>query len=352
MVIREAEFGCTQDQNRVLAFTLENGNGESAKILTLGAAVQSLLVRGRDGLLHDVVPGFDTVRGYEESDACFGAVIGRVCNRIRGASFELNGKTYELAANEGANNLHSGPDGYHRRVFSVLDSGRNEQEAYVVLGLHSRDGDQGYPGNVDFTVRYAFTQDGRLSIQMEGTPDQDTMISMTNHTYFNLNGEGSRTIADHLLRIAADTYLPVDNAFLPLGRQEQVSGTPFDFRRMRPIGNRDLNSSCPQLRISGGYNHSFRLNSRQGEPAASAVSPLTGIRLDLFTNCPELEFYTGDYLQVPNGKNGHIYPPCAGFALEAQKAPDSVHAENESERPIVRAGQTYHQEITFAFSVQ
>ncbi|MGN1022598.1 MAG: aldose epimerase family protein [Lachnospiraceae bacterium] len=352
MGISKAKFGNTGDGWEVLAFTMENCKGESVRILTFGAAVQSIRIRDRKGQLQDVVPGFDDVQGYEDSDACFGAVIGRVCNRIRGAAFELNGKTYRLAANEGPNTCHSGPDGYQKRVFSVLDFGWNASSSFVMLGLHSGDGDQGYPGNVDFTVRYTFTDDSRFMIQIEGTPDEDTMINMTNHTYFNLDGEGTGTIADNELCIAADSYLPVDRAFLPLGEYASVSGTPLDFRSMRKIGAGDPDSPFSQLRISGGINHSFRLHAPAGKPAAAAYSPATGIRLNLVTNSPELELYTGDYLQVRNGKNGHAYPPRSGFALEPQYAPDSVHAKDKRRRPIVHKGETFHQEITYAFSVQ
>lgn len=332
------------------SYVLENDHGMRAVVLDYGATLQRLLVPDRTGHPVDVVLGYDSAAGYAHGDACLGATIGRCCNRTAGAAFSLNGQTYQLAANEGPNNLHSGPDGYHLRPWQYDHHTVTEHEASITLRLESPDGDQGFPGHLSLAVTYTLTDTDILRIEYDGVSDQDTMVNLTNHTYYNLSGEGTGSADGNLLYINADHFLAVDDACLPAGTYREVAETPFDFTVAKPIGRDADPAACEQLSYTHGYNHSYRLRDNV-TPAAIACSVATGIEMRLYTSLPELEFYTGDYLNIGNGKNGHAYHARDGYALEAQYAPNSMNAEDQADRPILRKNMPYHEEIILEFGI-
>ena len=249
-------FGKTSAGWETTLYTLDNKNGMQIAVSDYGATLVKVLVPDREGKLVDVVLGYDDAAGYEVGDKFFGAIVGRVANRIGGASFELNGRTYQLDKNDNGNNLHSGMDFYSKRMWRVEEYGKN----HIVLSLHSPDGDQGYPGEVDITVTYTLTGDNEVKIHYHAVPKADTLLNMTNHSYFNLAGQSSGTILDQEVWIDADAYTEADAQSIPTGEITPVEGTPMDFRKEKPIG-RDIEEDYQALRFGGGYDHNWDLDS-------------------------------------------------------------------------------------------
>ncbi|WP_426031302.1 aldose epimerase family protein [Cypionkella sp. TWP1-2-1b2] len=319
-------------------FKISDGADCSAVLSAYGARLMQLWAPGRAGVLADIVLGHDDVQGYlDHPGTYFGATCGRYANRIAGGRFEWLGGVVQLDCNEGINHLHGGALGFDKRLWQVLRADARG----VTFGLHSPDGEMGFPGALDVEVRYDFTAPGRLQIVMTATAAADTVVNLVNHAYFNMAGQGSGAADAQLLQIDADRYLPVDAALLPLGAPADVAGTPFDFRVLRAIG-----VDVPV----GGIDHNLCLNGGVG-PAVVAVDPASGRGLRLFTNQPGVQLYTGSYLPegLP-GKAGAAYGARAGFTLETQVWPDSP---NHPDYPsaVVKAGGVYHHEMTFAFFV-
>ena len=301
-----------------------------------GATIRSLLVR-HGGKWTDVVLGYDTLREYEENDGYLGACVGRVGNRIGGASFTLNGKTYSLARNDGENHLHGGVRGFDKYVWTaeVLPDG-------VRLKRVSPDGEEGYPGTLHAAVRYRL-QDGTLVMEYEAFADRDTLCSMTNHSYFNLNGGGS--VLDHALQIRAEEFLENSAATLPTGRRLPVAGTPFDFRTPKRVGQ-DIGADNVRLRNCGGYDHNFCLT---GDPAAVLRGDASGITMTVRTTLPGLQLYTANFLTERRGKNGAVCAPRGALCLETQYFPNAMACEG-FEKPILRAGDLWRHCTTLTFS--
>lgn len=339
-------FGVTKKGEEVRELTLDNGT-ISCKIITFGATVRTLTVPGRDGAV-DVVLGYDTLAEYEENGGFFGAVVGRYANRIAGGRFVLNGREYTLARNDGPNHLHGGNVGYSHRVWTVEEAGADR----AVLTLDSPDGEEGYPGHLQARVTYAL-EGSALSIHYEAVSDRDTPCNLTNHSYFNLSGQGSGDVLDQEVQLLCSSYTPAGQDSIPFGRVEPVEGTPMDLRRPTPIGAR-IEEDFQQLKWGRGYDHNFVIDGQPGSmrPAARAYSAATGVAMEVETDSPGLQFYTANFVEDGRkGKGGAAYGFRHGFCLETQHYPD---APNQPGFPsaILRAGAEYRQTTSFRFSVR
>jgi aldose 1-epimerase len=347
-----APFGRTPDGKTVEVYTLRNASGMQVRALTYGAIIQSIRVPDRSGHLADVTLGHDSLQGYLEASPYFGAVVGRYANRIARGRFTLEGRTYRLAANNGPNHLHGGLKGYDKVVWRASSFQRGGT-AGLKLQHTSPDGDEGYPGTVRVTVTYTLTPGNELVVEYHATADQPTPVNLSQHTYFNLAGEGSGNILQHVLTVRADRYTPVDTTLIPTGKLASVAGTPFDFRVPTAIGAR-IDQAHPQLHRGKGYDHNFVL-SRTGPGLFHAVhlaEPKTGRTLDISTTEPGLQFYSGNFLDgTITGKAGHVYAHRSGIVLETQHFPDSP---NQPRFPstILRPGQEYRSQTVFAFGVR
>ena len=333
----------------ISTFTLTNVHGLSAEITNLGGRVMSLFVPDKDGVLRDVVLGFEKVEDYlpENHRSDFGAVIGRYANRLCNGRIIVNKHTYQLPQNDGPHCLHGGPDGWQYRMFNVESVNNNR----LVMSLVSEDGDSGFPGNVCARVTYTLTDDNALEVKYEAVTDSDTVINMTNHSYFNLNGDASTDILNHLLTIDADRYTPVDDTLIPTGELAPVEGTPMDFRQVKPIG-RDITADFDQLHIGRGYDHNWVLNTNGDDscPCVRLESPLTGIAMEVFTTEPGLQVYTGNFLDGSvAGKGGVMYQQRSAVCLETQKFPDSPNHQWPESNAYLRIGETYYSKTVFRF---
>ncbi len=348
-------FGTMPDGTEATLYTLTNASGASVSVTNYGGIVTSIRVPDRDGTLADVTLGFDSVEGYT-SEAYrnalpyFGAIIGRYGNRIANARFELDGETYPLAANNGANHLHGGEVGFDGVMWAAEPV---DGATALRLTRTSPDGEEGYPGTLDVTVTYTLTDDDRLVVDYEATTDAPTVVNLTNHTYFNLTGDPTNTILDHQLQIRADTFTPVDAGLIPTGEVRPVEGTPFDFRQLTVIGER-IDADDEQIGFGPGYDHNWMLQ-RAGDglvEAARVVEPTTGRVLVVETTEPALQFYAGNFLDGSiTGKGGVAYARRTGFCLETQHAPDSP---NQPAFPstVLRPGETYRSQTVYAFRTE
>ena len=346
MSITSKAFGATVKGENVTAYTITNKQGAYITLLDFGAILQAVCVPDKNGVLTDVLLGLDTVKKYEGDGNAFGATIGRVANRIAGGTFELNGVRYQLETNEnGINSLHSGPDGYHKRVWQTAFEGDNK----VVFSICSPDGDQGYPGKFEISVSYTFTDDNEIIINYDGVSDADTPVNMTNHSYWNLNGHANGFIYDHDLQIHADSFVPVNENSIPVGYTSIVEGTVFDFRLAKAIGA-DIDANVLQLRQTGGFDHLWLLNGEGYREVANAKGNISGITLKVFSDQYGIQFYAGNFIAGPDGKDGAHYEPRSGFALETQKCSESL---NQDAFPsiILRAGEKYHTRTAFVLGV-
>jgi aldose 1-epimerase len=351
--VTRAPFGTLPTGERVQAFTLTNARGMEMRVIDYGGIIVSLRTPDRAGNIADIVLGFDDLEGYVKSSPYFGAITGRYANRIAKGQFTLDGTTYRLAVNNGPNALHGGLKGFDKVVWQVEPSA-DTSGARLVLRYTSADGEEGYPGTLRATVTYTLTDRNELVVEYEATTDKPTPVNLTQHTYFNLAGEGSGTVLDHVVSIGADRYVPIDSTSIPTGDLPSVAGTPFDFRTPTPIGAR-IDQPDPQLTNGHGYDHTFVLNRAQGSTglvhAAHVVEPISGRTLDVATTEPGVQFYTGNFLDGKVvGKNGHAYPRRGGFCLETHHFPDSP---NKPQFPstILRPGDTYHSRTVFTFGV-
>ena len=325
MEIVKEKFGTTKCGKDVYAYTLSNAGGMQAKIINFGANLISLLVPDRNGNLEDVVLGFDKLEDYYGNNSFFGATIGPSANRIAGACFEIDGQSYQIDANDGENNLHSHiEEGYHKRVWDVT-----ETENGLVLSVEGKDGEMGFPGNKKVTVTFSLSDDNALKLSYHVTADANTIVNMTNHTYFNLAGHKAGRIEDHLLKINASHYTPVVPGAIPTGKIAPVEGTPMDFTKMKPIGQ-DINADCEQLKIGQGYDHNFVIDGADGtlREIAEAEDPKSGRKMKVFTDLPGVQFYAGNCIAEETGKENTAYGPRKGFCLETQFYPDNIHHPN------------------------
>lgn len=333
--VEKKPFGVTKGGEAVNIYCIKN-DMLAVEIMEYGAAIRSLLVQ-RGGAWTDVVLGYDTLREYEENDGYLGACVGRVGNRIGGAGFTLNGKTYTLARNDGENHLHGGVRGFDKYVWTAEELPDGVRFARV-----SPDGEEGYPGTLHAAVSYRL-QGNTLVIEYEASADQDTLCSLTNHSYFNLNGSGS--VLGHTLQINADEFLENSTATLPTGRRLPVAGTPFDFRVPKRVGQ-DIGTDDIQLRNCGGYDHNFCLT---GETAAVLRGDVSGITMTVRTTLPGMQLYAANFLTERRGKNSAVYMPRAALCLETQFFPNAMACE-DFEKPILRAGELWREHTALIFS--
>ncbi len=346
-------FGKTPDGQPVDLFVLTNKGGAEASITNYGGAVVSLRVPDRNGRLADVVLGYDALDGYVNDKAYFGAIVGRYGNRIAHAQFVLDGKTYALAKNNGDNSLHGGIKGFNKAVWTAKTFSARDGQSVELFYL-SKDGEEGFPGNLKVTVTYTLTDANALRIEYSATADKKTVVNLTNHSYFNLAGQGSGDILGHLLTIQADQFTPVDSGLIPTGELRDVMGTPFDFHKPTAIGAR-INHDDEQLKLGGGYDHNFvlRMPMDHGEYlAARVLEPASGRVLEVWTTEPGVQFYTGNFLDGKTpGKSGHTYPRRNAFCLETQHFPDSP---NQPKFPsvVLNPGERYHTVTTYKFSTE
>ena len=344
-----ASFGRLADGTEIGLFTLANAQGLEVRAITYGAILVSVRVPDRRGGLADVVLGFDDLQGYVERSRYFGAVVGRYGNRIANGRFTLDGRTFQLATNNGPNHLHGGVKGFDKVVWRT-EPGQPERGTRVAFSYTSRDGEESYPGTVNARVAYEVTPRNELVVEYEATADAPTPINLTQHSYFNLAGEGRGDILGHVLALDADHFLPVDDTMIPTGEMAPVSGTPFDFRRPVSIGSR-IGATHEQLRRGSGYDHTFVLQGAPGlRRAAHLVEPASGRTLEIATTEPGVQFYSGNHLSGQLGKSGHAYERRTGLCLETQHFPDSP---NHSQFPsaILRPGATYRSKTVFTFGV-
>jgi aldose 1-epimerase len=345
-------FGTMPDGTVIEAITLTDGRGISARIITYGATLQSLMIPDRADRPDDVVLGYPDLDGYLAKPQYFGSTVGRFANRIAGARFSLDGTTYVLAPNDSANSLHGGRVGFDKVVWSIAEI-TSGSVASVKLTYVSPDGEEGYPGSLRVSVTYSLDENHVLTTSYEATTDKPTIINLTHHSLFNLSGaESMRAILDHRLMVNADTYTPVDASLIPTGELRAVAGTPFDFREGRDIGAAIRDASDPQIAIGRGYDHNFVLDGgvTDSPRLAARVEDLgSGRVMELFTTEPGLQVYTGNFLDGTTvGKGDRIYRQGDGLALEPQHFPDTP---NQPAFPTVRLdpGETYRQVSYFRF---
>lgn len=343
--VSPADFAAEIDGDSVKLYTLTNGTATAA-ITNYGARVVSLLVPDRNGELIDVVLGYKDLKAYRDpDDGFYGAVVGRYGNRIAKGQFELEGQSYQLEINNGPNSLHGGTNGFFQKVWEV----KHVTDSSLELNYVSPDGDAGYPGTLDATIVYTLTSDNGLEIAYRATTDKTTVVNLTNHSYFNLSGEGDSTILDHLLTIRADGYTPVDETLIPTGEIASVENTPFDFRQPTAIGAR-IDTADAQLVLGKGYDHNFVLKKDPGlQLVATVESPKTGIVMDILTEEPGLQFYSGNFMDnVQNAKGGKTYGYRSAFCLETQHFPDSPNQPGFPST-VLEPNAAYHTRTVYRF---
>ena len=354
-VVVKVPFGRTADGQVAELYTLTNVHGIEVKLTNYGGIITAIKTPDRSGHFDDIVLGYDSLSGYLRSTPYFGAIVGRYGNRIAGGRFTLDGTTYKLAVNNGPNSLHGGLRGFDKVIWDATPF-RNASGAGFTLDYTSKDMEEGYPGTLRTRVTYTLTDDDKLIVDYQATTDKPTPINLTQHSYWNLAGDGTRDILGHELTLNADSMTPVDSTLIPTGEITSVAGTPFDFRTSTAIGARIDQKDNQQIRFGGGYDHNFVLN--RGGAAADAlvhaarvVEPTTGRTLDVSTTEPGIQFYSGNFLDGSiTGKAGHVYRHRYGLALETQHYPDSPNHPNFPST-ILRPGQTYRSRTVFQFGV-
>lgn len=348
MSVYALDFGTTRTGMPTHLYRLKNARGMEVDVTDVGASVVAVRVPTANNQLTDVALGFEEPRQYEENRFALGATVGRCANRIAGASFQLEGRTFALTANEGGNTLHGGCDMWFERLWegaTIGKKGERRKGAHAntaIFGIFSPHGDQGFPGDLDVRVTYTLTDDNELRIVYDAQPGLPTIVNLTNHTYWNLNGHNSGNILSHTLQVFAKEYTPTDANKIPDGRKAQVAGTPFDFRTPKVIGQDFTEQFCD-------YDHSFLLgDDGRMRRAATLVGNKTGIVMDVFTDLPAMQVYTAQELEVPSAKDNSSYQSYAGIALETQFAPDAIH-HPEFLQPVFSPEEPFHSCTTYAF---
>ncbi len=358
--LNPADFDTVINKKAVKLYTLTNANGMEVDITNFGGRVVSIMTPDKDGNFQDVVLGYDNVAQYADREdklgpnsSDFGAAIGRYANRIKDGKLTLDGQEIQLEQNDNGNTLHGGPTGWQYQVYDVIEN----NDSTLKLQMASPDGDNGFPGNVKAIVTYTLTYDNKLDIRFEATTDKTTVINMTNHSYFNLSGDPTTTVEDQELWINAAKWTPSDAMYIPTGEEKSVEGTPMNFTEQHAIG-RDIEQDFDQLKNAHGYDHNWvLLTYKDGKgddttPCARVYCPTTGIQLEVFTNEPGIQVYTGNFQDGTRlGKKGIKYPKRAGICLESQKYPDSPN-KPQWVSPILKKGEAYYSHLVYAFSVK
>ncbi len=342
---RVSAFADTVNGKTVKLFTLRNKSGMAVEISNYGATLVSIHVPDQKGQDGNVLLGYDDIKGYYNGKSYFGCIVGRYANRIAKGAFELDGKQYQLPQNDGLNSLHGGVNSIDKQVWDA----RIMNDA-IRLTTVMKDGENGYPGNVKLTVVYSLRSDNSLVIDYSASTDKTTVLNISNHAYFNLSGDPSKTILDHEIKINADAFTPVDSTLIPTGEIKKVSGTAFDFLSFKKIGQ-DIDQPDQQLIYGKGYDHNFVLNTRDGKsPVVEVVEKISGRKMEVFTNQPGVQFYTGNFLNGSEKGRGLSFEHRTGFCLETQQFPD---APNQSNFPstVLKPGEVWKSQTTYKFSV-
>jgi len=349
MEIKKELWGTTPDGKQISKYTLTNSKGASVVLSDLGATIVSVIVPDRDGNMADVALGYADAESYINDGPCLGKCPGRFANRIAKGKFTLEGKEYTLPINNGPNHLHGGPEGFQNKVWEsrIVDNA-------VEFMYFSEDGEMGYPANLKVVAHFSWDEDNELEMTFTAQSDATTVVNMTNHAYFNLNGEGNGDITGHELYLNCSEYLPTDDTLIPLGESEPVAGTPMDFVTPKLLG-KDLHADFPAINYGKGYDNCFVIDGKEAgqlQTAAELYSPESGRVLKITTTQPAVQVYTGNWLSgCPAGKNGHTYQDYYGVAIECQHFPDSP---NRPEYPttVLKAGEVYSEAIIYAFLVK
>ncbi|MBQ9662347.1 MAG: galactose mutarotase [Oscillospiraceae bacterium] len=340
MAVEFFDFGKLSDGRRVSAARLTNRAGASMTVMDYGATILSLCIPDRDGKPVDVVLGYDTLAEYEQHGDYLGATIGRVGNRIGKAEFSLNGKTYTLAKNDGENHLHGGNEGFDKKIWRMAAQGDS-----LLCRRESPDGEENYPGNLKVQVLFTLTADNRLCLTYDADTDADTLVNLTNHSYFNLAGKGN--VLGHKLQLFSERFAENDGGCLPTGKLLRVDGTPFDFRVEKEIGA-DIGADDEQLKRAGGYDHNYVLS---GAKAAVLYCPETGIEMTVETDLPGMQFYSANFLTERKGKGGRVMTPREAACFETQLYPNAMNCY-AFPSPVLRAGAHLHTETSYAFRIR
>lgn len=346
MKVEQSGFGKTEAGEAVTLFTCTNEHGLVLKLIDYGAIVVAVETPDRNGRLANINVGFTSLDGYLQRHPYFGATVGRFCNRVAKGKFSLNGKSYTLAVNNGANHLHGGLKGFDKQMWKGSPV-KSASEVGVKFTRRSPDGEEGYPGNLDVTVTYTLTNKNELKVEFSATCDQDTVLNLTNHNYWNLAGAGSGTILNHELTLMSDKYLPVDDGLIPTGKLADVKGTPLDFTAAHKIGERIQQIKADPV----GYDHCFALRSQDGSLALAAKvkDPSSGRVMEILTTQPGIQFYSGNFLDGTPANGGN--KQYEGFCLETQHYPDSPNQPNFPSA-VLKPGQKFHQTTVHRFSVE
>jgi len=352
VTIDKSEYGTTAKGEKVESYKLKNQNGMEVDIITFGGRITDLKVPNKAGVSENVVIGFSSLAQYEKENPFFGALIGRYGNRIAKGKFSLDGKEYQLAINNAPNALHGGPQGFFNVVWKA-DEVKSGENASLKLSYVSKDMEEGYPGNLKVFVTYTLTNDNQLEVLYEATTDKKTVVNLTQHSYFNLSGDFTKTILDHELTLNADKLVPVDADLIPTGKLEDVAGTPFDFRTPKLIG-KDINAKNDQLEKGKGYDHCWVLNNpEKGKTIIAKVyHAASGRVMEMTTDEPGIQFYSGNFLDgtLPM-PNGGTFAHRTGLCLETEHYPDSPNQKNFP-TTVLNPGENYKTKTTFKFSVQ
>jgi len=351
LVIQSEVIGQFENQD-VKMYTMSNSSGMEIQLMNYGGIISSIKVPDRSGNIDDVALGFNTFPEYLEEHPYFGALIGRYGNRIAKGAFSIDGQDYSLATNNGENSLHGGIKGFDKKIWKDEMIQTDDAVGVKLIG-RSPHMEEGYPGNLDIEVKYLLNDQNEIVIDYKAVTDKSTIVNLTNHSYFNLKGEGQGDITDHELIIKADRFTPVDETLIPTGEMKEVNGTAFDFRTIQKIGNRIDQEGSQQITFGGGYDHNYVLNSQTGKltMAAKVVEKSTGRVMEVLTTEPGMQFYTGNFLDgTIIGKSGKAYGKRAAFCLETQHHPDSP---NQESFPSTRLdpGETYSSQTVYRFSV-
>lgn len=352
MGIIKRSYGKTKEGIEVYLFSLSNSNGIKVDITNYGGIIVSIFVPNRNGVFDDIVLGYDQLDEYLKKSPYFGALIGRCANRIENSEFGLNGKKYDLYRNDGSNHLHGGLKGFDKAVWETEVVERDGSES-LQLTYRSMDGEEGYPGNLDVTVVYTLTYDNALKIDYFAVSDKDTVVNLTNHTYFNLSGHASGDILKHRLMINADKFTAINKECIPTGEIRSVKGTPMDFTKLKQIGDGIL-SGYEQIVCGGGYDHNWVLNTsgESHEKAVELVDENSGRVMEVYTTKPGIQFYSGNFLNGSEvGKGGAVYNKRNGLCLETQYFPNALKCKHFTS-PILRAGKEYRHTTIYKFLVK
>ena len=349
MDIKQEFWGKAPDGKDIIRYTMTNSKGASVQLGSVGAAIVSICVPDREGKLADVVIGYPNALDYFADGPCSGKIPGRYANRIAKGRFTLDGKEYTLPINNGPNHLHGGPKGFQNQVWESRIEGNAVEFMYF-----AEDGEAGFPGNLKVVAHYAWSEENELTLTLTAETDAPTVINLTNHVYFNLAGEGSGSVLDQLLKLNASTWLPTDETLIPLGKVDDVAGTPMDFINEKPIG-RDIKADFPALKYGKGYDNCYLIDDAMPGQLATAAElrdPVSGRQLKVLTTQPAVQVYTGNWLKgAPVGKSGHAYEDYDAVAIECQHTPD---APNQPEFPstVLRPGETFKEAIIWAFTAE